>query len=654
MLSAGLLETPDRHAARIIEMVKGAGSAALAWPETSNYPVKSWQRCIEDFRLDPSSKLDVIPYVGPGKLNIARDRLGEDLSIASDELTDLFAAVRGIGYCASFANDEGLFVLERADRDSACYVSTDQPGWLWSERIGGTNSVGTCIIEQKVTSVFGRQHFFMQCADTACAGAPVFNASGALAGVLSITTRNKHLGLQTHLLATNVVGQSALRLSARIFRRAFAASTIIEWRLEHGGSCLIAVNSDQRIEGANAAARKTLGLANGDDSSQLLWNLFEKNDDLRRAKIHGGMIELKGLEDRHVFHANVSPATGASKKFILRGKNLPAAAERRSVEYISLDECAGGDPAMLNNVNILRRIRHAGLPILLLGETGTGKDTLARAIHADSERAAKPFLAFNCAAVPESLIDSELFGYAPGTFTGGSTAGNRGRVMEADGGTLFLDEIGDMPVMLQTRLLRVLESREVVALGSGVGQKVDITVIAATNQDLQSRVSHRLFREDLYYRLAGAVIPIPALRDRADIRSLIENILARISNGEKKLKPRAMDALLEHRWPGNIRELTHVLRRATSIACDGWIMIDDLMLPTANPATPARKIPQPVSAATNATKAIGYDAVHLAESDTIRLALDCANGDVAAAAGMLNMSRATLYRKMQRHNLHRR
>ena len=637
-LSGSGLETAGHHASRVTEL------ASAARTETNGiYPLESWRRCLDDFRLDPAAKVEDTPYVGLGKLNVARDAMGENLSIASNTLVDLFAAVRGTGYSAGLANRDGLFVLEQADRHRDCYVPTDQPGWLWSEAIGGTNSVGTCIVERKLTSVFGRQHFFFETTDTACAGAPVFDGLGSLWGVLSITTRNPALDLQTHRLATNVVAQSAMHLSAQIFRRKFAGSTVIEWRSDEGQVCLIAIDPDQRIEGANAAARDQLGINDGKAGSKMFRSFFERTDDLRRARVNGDAIVLTSKRDGAVIHANVRPATrppmigkaGTSK---LPARTGPAPSSRP----ITIEDCAGEDPGMLFSIGILRRVRNAGLPILLLGETGTGKDTLARAIHMDSDRADKPFVAFNCAAVPETLIDSELFGYTAGSFTGANAGGNRGRILEANGGTLLLDEIGDMPLMLQTRLLRVLEAREVVALGSGVAQSIDVTLVAATNQNLLDRVSKGLFREDLYYRLAGAVIHVPALRERADLATIIESILRRVSD-TYRLRPAALAALVDHRWPGNIRELTHVLRRAVSIASEDWITVEDLMLGGGPPLRQSITAPPMLPS--------GQQAVVQAEAGAVQSALETAEWDVVSAAALFGVSRATFYRKMQQHQI---
>ncbi len=230
--------------------------------------------------------------------------------------------------------------------------------------------------------------------------------------------------------------------------------------------------------------------------------------------------------------------------------------------------------------------------MLILGETGTGKDTLARALHQEGGRAERAYVAFNCAAVPETLIDSELFGYGVGAFTGARREGSPGRLIEADGGTLFLDEIGDMPLVLQTRLLRVLESGEVSPLGSGKTRTIDVQIIAATNQNLKTRVAQGLFREDLYYRLAGVVIQLQPLRDREDFAQLARRMLDRVAGGEDVgLSDEALARLARHRWPGNARELKFVLQRAAQICEGGWIRPEDLMLDDEVPRGPESAVP---------------------------------------------------------------
>jgi two-component system response regulator HydG len=212
----------------------------------------------------------------------------------------------------------------------------------------------------------------------------------------------------------------------------------------------------------------------------------------------------------------------------------------------------------------IERAARSDLPIVLEGETGTGKELIARAIHRLSPRSAQPFIAVNCAALPEALLESELFGHARGAFTG-ATQPRRGLFVEADGGTLLLDEIGDMPMGLQAKLLRILESGEIRPVGSDSTRRLDVRVLAATHRVLEDLVGEGKFREDLYYRLKVIPIRLPSLRDRReDVPLLVEHFLARVRarvphSPVEKLSPAALGAFLEHAWPGNVREVEHVI-----------------------------------------------------------------------------------------------
>lgn len=238
----------------------------------------------------------------------------------------------------------------------------------------------------------------------------------------------------------------------------------------------------------------------------------------------------------------------------------------------------GASPAMLRVFRTAALVARHNTTVLIGGESGTGKDLLARAIHNASPRARQPFVVINCAAIPESLLEAELFGYTKGSFTGASQARN-GRVHAAHGGSLFLDEIGDMPLPLQSKILRFLEQGEVQRIGSSDTLKVDCRIIAATNADLKQQVKARQFREDLYYRLAVMPIAVPPLRDRmSDLPLLSAGFVQRFCPG-KGLHPEALDALGQHHWPGNVRELRNVIERA-SLFADGRsdILAEDIVL----------------------------------------------------------------------------
>src|SRR6185437_12873563 len=239
----------------------------------------------------------------------------------------------------------------------------------------------------------------------------------------------------------------------------------------------------------------------------------------------------------------------------------------------TLEELAGEDPQMLRNIRCAHRIADSNVSVLIQGHTGSGKEAFAHAIHLASRRAARPFVAVNCAAIPETLIESELFGYKPGAFTGARREGLRGRIVQSSGGTLFLDEIGDMPHALQSRLLRVLEQREVVPLGSEAAIAVDLHVLAASHRNLREMIAQGAFREDLYYRLNGITLELPALRERTDKERLIQHALAaETGNGRPAAIERdALQRLLAYSWPGNVRELRNVIRTALAI-CEGGVV----------------------------------------------------------------------------------
>ncbi|MGL4394898.1 MAG: sigma-54-dependent Fis family transcriptional regulator [Hyphomicrobium sp.] len=253
-----------------------------------------------------------------------------------------------------------------------------------------------------------------------------------------------------------------------------------------------------------------------------------------------------------------------------------------AARHLTFESLAGSDPAMTRAIEISRKVSNTALPILVLGETGVGKDALSRAIHTASARAAKPFTAINCAAIPASLLASELFGYAPGTFTDGAKSGYVGKLVASQGGTVFLDEIGDMPLELQAFLLRVIDDRAITPLGSHVATALDVRFISATHCDLRDLVQRGRFRQDLYYRIKGAEITLPPLRHRIDLPELVErfaNEEARRQGRPTILCPHARHVLCHYDWPGNIRELRSTLKIMLSMCESEHVTINAIPSP---------------------------------------------------------------------------
>ncbi len=284
----------------------------------------------------------------------------------------------------------------------------------------------------------------------------------------------------------------------------------------------------------------------------------------------------------------------------------------------------GGDPAMQRLAERAARVVDRQISVILRGETGTGKEFIARAMHRSSRRRG-PFVAVNCAALPEALIESELFGYAPNAFTGAHARGRKGLIREAHGGTLFLDEIGDMPLALQARLLRVLSEREVLPVGANRPEAVDIRVISASHRDLAGLVAEGGFRQDLYYRLNGLVLDVPPVRERVDLEWLIGRIAGAIEGGLEFSRP-AMRLLLAHDWPGNVREVINVCELCAALCEGAPVAPEDLPSEIVDPAPRADR----------------HD-----EQALVRLLREC-GGNVSAVARMAGIDRSTVYRRLHR------
>jgi len=361
---------------------------------------------------------------------------------------------------------------------------------------------------------------------------------------------------------------------------------------------------------------------------------------------------------------NATPSWPAPPRDDFPVTELGGAPPARSL-LLSLEALAGEDPLMLRNVRCAHRIADSNVSVLIQGPTGSGKEAFAHAMHLASRRAARPFIAVNCAAIPETLIESELFGYKSGAFTGARREGLRGRIVQSSGGTLFLDEIGDMPLPLQSRLLRVLEEREVVPLGSESAVAVDLHVLAASHRNLREMIARGAFREDLYYRLNGITLELPALRERTDKERLIQHALAaETGNGRPAAIERdALQRLLAYSWPGNIRELRNVIRTALAICEGGVVRAMDLPREIRDGEAAfgeqldggAARFAVSFAAASGqmagGCEPPSTNRLQAAERAALLRAIEELHGNMSRVAAELGVSRNTLYRKIKRHGI---
>jgi transcriptional regulator with PAS, ATPase and Fis domain len=340
----------------------------------------------------------------------------------------------------------------------------------------------------------------------------------------------------------------------------------------------------------------------------------------------------------------IFPDAAVAKEIALKLSHAGVA--RQEAAGPSLCTCRdiiGETPAMLYVKKLARRASRTSSTLLITGESGTGKEIVAQAIHTRSVRREAPFISVNCGAIPENLLESELFGYVDGAFTGAKKGGKPGKFELANGGTILLDEIGDMPLAMQVKLLRVLQERAVWRIGAMAPTMLDVRVMASTNRDLRQLVEDQTFRQDLYYRLNVLEIPLPPLRERLEdlpmlAETLIQRINARIGSDATGIKPESLEVLKGHQWPGNVRELENLLEQAVNWSEEPLIDVRNI---------PARRQPQPAQVAAQPFR----NAVEETERGLIISALSRTQGNKAQAARALNMQRSVLYKKLERFNI---
>ena len=538
-----------------------------------------------------------------------------------------------------------------------------RPGANWAEDRQGTNAIGTAITERSATVVHGEQHYLAANRFLTCSSVPILDPYGDLIGVLDVTGDHRSYHQHTMALAKMSVQMIENHLFTSTFRETLQIA--FHGRPEFLGTLMegiVAFTCDGRFLSANRSAQFQLGLPLAALRAHTLSSLFgltspQLIDRLRTS--HGQHMSL-GLHNGTVVCANVAfrRATLANGGWPsdLHDDSRPAraSATRASATPSTLSQLNyldTGDPQVAAVIGKVRKVIGKNIPILITGETGTGKELLAQAIHNDSPRRGNAFVAVNCASIPETLIESELFGYEEGAFTGARRKGALGKLLQANGGTLFLDEIGDMPYPLQVRLLRVLQERQVNPLGSSKSIPVDIAIICATHRDLREMIAQNRFRDDLYYRLNGLVVKLPPLRERTDLATVIHKMLQSelpdcASGRHLTVAEEVMTLFEQCAWPGNFRQLGNLLRTAAAMVDDdGEIRCEHL---PDDFFEDLRRKPDTPSAAIDSHNVCPVQAVRLQDvaTSTIAAAVARHGGNVSAAARDLGISRNTIYRKI--------
>ena len=662
-------------------------------------------------------------------LTLARDRNLRLHDRAAPVMEMLYEQIVNTDSMVVLCDASGTIIHSIGDDDFLARASKValQPGVNWSESTKGTNAIGTALIEEVPTLVHADEHYRHANHFLTCSAAPILDPRGNILGVLDVT--GDHRSFHQHTMAL-------VKMSARMIENHWLTDDYrnvmrlhFHSRVEFIGTLMegiLAIAADGKLVGANRGALEQLGLSGAALRMHSLTTLFGTTvnalvDRFRSPLATPMPVHLNGGRQFYI-HARFNWPVWTSLADAVSGNAGTAAGSTEpSVGTVSAPGAAGlvggaaadasrggqfgvglglgaglGDTAVLGGgpatqgsglaqlrtgdaqiasvIDKVRRVLDRDIPMLILGETGTGKELLARAIHVDSARAKQPFVAVNCASIPETLIEAELFGYEDGAFTGARRKGAVGKIVQANGGTLFLDEIGDMPVALQAHLLRVLQERCVTPLGSRKSVAVDVSIICATHRNLREMIDRKAFREDLFYRLNGLAVRLPPLRERSDLMALVRRILDQLTEPDRKQRHLQLSndvlRLFQHySWPGNVRQLFNV-RRTAAVMCASEPVItrehlSDDFLEEARAAL-AAQLAQSASGAEAAAPLLTEPMPALPTLPShwpapqrsleemgiaaIRHAVEVAGGNISEASKRLGISRNTIYRKLRWNN----
>ena len=631
-------------------------------PNPANHPILDrWSR-VRQLGVNPEGSRESSELLRGGALRERLERSERLLRASREVLEEATPIFTRADYSLLLTDAQGFVLRSGAGGEFAPIAQNLKliEGGRWAEEIQGTNAIGTALAEQLPVTVEGRAHYVRSNHALVCYASPIFDPYGRLVGVLDATSRSEaaHPAIQAAILSGAQAIEAGLRratwarvglsgLSA-LLARSRQPAVVIEWP-----GRVRAVNDEAARAPLNARAgvqlQRLFGLTWTDLLSAITrgrstirastWGL--RDGDPRDLALH----PIEGEDGRALAVLLVEERSATPKE----GQAIPAAPQRAQRPQPNqatrhFQTMLGSDPDQAHTKRIAARIADSDLPALILAETGTGKGLLARAIHNSSARASGPLVDINCGALSEDLLESELFGYAPGAFTGAARQGSDGKIHQADGGTLFLDEIAETSPRFQATLLRVLEDGVYFRVGEHKPRRSDFRLICATCRDLDAMIADGRFRRDLYYRVRGATLSLPALRDREDILELTRGLLAQLTADRggvtPALSPGAAEAIAAHTWPGNIRELRMALQFALVMSADRrTIQPGDLPPDVLDALSRQAPTAPPTPALVDAQRNLLEEAL----ADT--------EGNISAVARRLGVARSTVYRMMDRYAL---
>ncbi|WML46329.1 sigma-54-dependent Fis family transcriptional regulator [Neobacillus sp. PS3-40] len=605
-----------------------------------DYIKESWKRC--HLKGLTSAAMDKEHLLGEYELGEYYNRYDELLYYSSSIFKDIYHTIQGTEFLLLIATPEG-YIIDTIGEPSFIRHADNvalRKGANWLEEAKGTNAIGTAIVEKKPVLVQGSQHFQKDNHFLTCAAAPIFDPDGRLLGIVNISSyqQNYHpitLGLIKS--AAHSIEQSLLL--AQTQKQTQKITKDLAFIYDHHPSSLITFNNEGKVTRLNFTAARTIGCSESSVIGQPISSILAGFDPFTITPAQSQSF----LFGNQVFTTHTLPSDNNEQSCLLLQGEIQKQTSKLMNRYHFTD-IISNDHQMNELISIAKRAAILDISLLISGETGTGKELFAQSIHGASLRKTNPFIAINCGAIAENLLESELFGYEKGAFTGAKTQGQIGKFEAADGGTLFLDEIGDMPLAAQVSLLRVLQEGYITRIGGTTPRPIDVRIIAATNKDLQKEVEAGRFRADLYFRLNGFTLKLPSLRDRTDLLLLADHILSQLPFQKEKIEltEDAKRFITEYEWSGNFRQLKNVLQQTAFLANHNRItksLLMSLCPPSIKPSGEEQKSINKI--------------VSLQEHEItlIKQVLEQTHGNISRASKQLNIGRNTLYRKLKDYSL---
>ena len=628
----------------------------------------AWKRCAAA-RVDPLAGRSQF-ILDNAKMREILEHHQELIDLARPFMNNLYKFVAGSGFIVLLCDEHGYIMTTVGDLD--VNGDTDelnfQTGALWTEEEIGNNGVGTSLVMRRPFQVTGFEHFCRKHHKWTCSGSPIFNENREMIGILEMSgpVEKTHL----HTLGMVVAATEAIEHQMQIHRQnreLIMLNKRMYSILNSVSDGVIIIDSFGKITHTNPALERMLD-RRLDLCGKAIENLVENTLVIRDTLVSGKGFKdveltirngttLSCLASGEVLRDEQGHITGASI-FIDTIKNVHNLVNRFSGAQATFqfEDIVGESEQLMEAIRIGTRAAVSDSNVLLQGDSGTGKEVFAQAIHNRSSRANYPFVAINCGAIPRELLDSELFGYVEGAFTGAKKGGRPGKFEMASGGTLFLDEIADLPLAKQVALLRVLQERKIMRIGGDRVIPVDVRIICATNKNLLEMVKKGHFRQDLYYRLNVISITLPSLKNRRqDINLLLNYFLQKYSKRmgmpAPVIEPQVVHYLENYSWPGNVRELQNVVERMLNISGGNKLTMDHL--PPELIPQPAYIEPEPgieVPTLEEERKRIKEIQAQQETEEIISLLAAC-GGNVSEVARRIGVSRNTLYRKMRQYNI---